>query len=42
MSSGSGSYFQKDPDPVLDPAFFLKKYDFKGPKMAFQNRIFKE
>jgi hypothetical protein len=44
MSSGpgSGSNFQKVPDPVSDPTFFLKKYDFKGPKMAFQNIIFKE
>jgi hypothetical protein len=42
MSSGSGygSYFQKG--PVSDPTFFLTKYDFKGPKMAFQNIIFKE
>jgi hypothetical protein len=48
MSSGSGSvsgsvsgsYFQKA--PVSDPTFFLTKYDFKGPKMAFQNLIFKE
>jgi hypothetical protein len=40
MSFGSGSYSQKN--PVLDPAFFLTKYDFKGPKMAFQNIIFKE
>jgi hypothetical protein len=39
---GSGSNFQKVPDPVSDPAFFLKKYGFKGPKMAFQNIIFKE
>jgi hypothetical protein len=37
-SSGSGSYFQKV--PVSDPTFFLAKYDFKGPKMAFQNIIF--
>jgi hypothetical protein len=28
--------------PVSDPTFFLTKYDFKGPKMAFQNIIFKE
>jgi hypothetical protein len=35
MSSGSGSKFQKV--PVLDPTFFLNKYEFKGPKMAFQN-----
>jgi hypothetical protein len=42
MSSGSGSTFQKFPDLVSDPTFFLKKYDFKGPKMAFQNIIFKE
>jgi hypothetical protein len=44
MSSGSvsrsGSYFQTV--PVSDPTFFLMKYDFKGPKMAFQNIIFKE
>jgi hypothetical protein len=42
MSSGSGtgSYFQKF--PVSEPTFFLMKYDFKGPKMAFQNIIFKE
>jgi hypothetical protein len=38
--SGSGSYFQKVSES--DPTFFLKKYDFKGPKMAFQNIIFKE
>jgi hypothetical protein len=25
----------KVPDPVSDPTFFLKKYDFKGPKMSF-------
>jgi hypothetical protein len=37
---GSGSYFQKV--PVSDPAFFLTKYNFKGPKMAFQNINFKE
>jgi hypothetical protein len=37
----SGSDFQKVPDPVPDPTFFLKKYDFKGPKMAFQNIILK-
>jgi hypothetical protein len=44
MSSGSGSRsdFQKIPDPVSDPTFFLKKYDFAFPKMAFQNIIFKE
>jgi hypothetical protein len=40
MNSGSGSYFQKV--PVSDATFFLTKYDFKGPKMAFQNIIFKE
>jgi hypothetical protein len=40
MSSGSGSYFQKV--PVSDPTFFMTKYDFEGPKMAFQNIIFKE
>jgi hypothetical protein len=40
MSSGSGSYFQKV--PVSDPTFFLTKYDFIGPKMAFQNIILKE
>jgi hypothetical protein len=42
MSSGSvsGSYFQKV--PVSDPTFFLTKYDFKSPKMEFQNIIFKE
>jgi hypothetical protein len=38
MSSGSGSYFQKV--PVSDPTFF--RPFFKGPKMAFQNIIFKE
>jgi hypothetical protein len=37
--SGSGSYFQKV--PVSDPTFFLTKYDFKGPKIASQNIIFK-
>jgi hypothetical protein len=42
MSSVSGSNFQKVPDSVSDPTFFLKKYDFKGPEMAFQNIIFKE
>jgi hypothetical protein len=42
MSSGSGSNFQTVPDPVSDPTFFLKKYDFKGPKIAFQNIILKE
>jgi hypothetical protein len=42
MSSGYGSYFHKVPDPVSDPTFFLKKYDYKGPKIAFQNIIFKE
>jgi hypothetical protein len=40
ISSGSGSYFQKN--PVSDPTFFLTKYDFKGSKMAFQNIILKE
>jgi hypothetical protein len=35
MSSGSGSDFQKVSDPVSDPTFFLKKYDFKGPKIEF-------
>jgi hypothetical protein len=40
FSMSSGSYFQKV--PVLDPTFFLTKYDFKGPKMAFLNIIFKE
>jgi hypothetical protein len=42
MSSGSvsGSYFQKV--SVSDPTFFLTKYDFIGPKMAFQNIVFKE
>jgi hypothetical protein len=25
---------------VSDPTFFLTKYDFKGPKIAFQNLIF--
>jgi hypothetical protein len=40
VSSGSGSYFQKV--PVSDPTFSLTKYDFKGPKIAFQNIIFKE
>jgi hypothetical protein len=42
MSSGYGSGFQKVPDAVSDSTFFLKKYDFKGPKMAFQNVIFTE
>jgi hypothetical protein len=42
MSSGSGSDFQKVPEPVSDPTFFLKKYDVKGLKMALQNIIFKE
>jgi hypothetical protein len=42
MSFGSGSNFQTLPDPVSDPTFFLKKYYFKGPKMAFQNIILKE
>jgi hypothetical protein len=37
MNSGSVSCFQKV--PVSDPTFFLKKYDFKGSKMAFQNII---
>jgi hypothetical protein len=37
-SSGSGSNIQKSPDP----SFFLKKYDFEGPKMALQNIILKE
>jgi hypothetical protein len=42
ISSGSvsGSYFQKV--PVSDPTFFQTKYDFKGPKMALQNIVFKE
>jgi hypothetical protein len=40
--------FIMDPDPtykkvpVSDLNFFLTKYDFKGPKMAFQNITFKE
>jgi hypothetical protein len=40
--------FITDPDPtfqkvpVAEPTFFLMKYDFKGPKMAFQNISFKE
>jgi hypothetical protein len=34
------SFIQKV--PVSDPTFFLTKYDFKGPKLAFQNIIFKE
>jgi hypothetical protein len=38
MSFGSGSDFF--PDPVSDPTFFLKKFDFEGPKMA--NILFKE
>jgi hypothetical protein len=42
MNNGSGSYFQKVPHPVSDPTFFLKKNDFKGPKMALQNIILKE
>jgi hypothetical protein len=40
--STSGSNFKKIPDPVSDPTFFMKKYDFKGPKMAFKNIIFNE
>jgi hypothetical protein len=40
MSSGSRSYFQKV--PVSDLTIFLTKYDLKGPKMGFQNIIFKE
>jgi hypothetical protein len=40
MSSGSGSCVKKV--PVSDPTFFLTKYDFKSPKMAFQNTNFKE
>jgi hypothetical protein len=40
MSSGSGSYFQKV--SLSEPTFFLTKYDFKGPKIAFQSIIFKE
>jgi hypothetical protein len=42
MSSGSGSKFQKVPDPVSDPTFSRKKYDFKCPKIAFKNTILKE
>jgi hypothetical protein len=42
MSSGYGSNFQKVSHQVSDLAFFLKKYDFKGSKMTFQNIIFKE
>jgi hypothetical protein len=42
MSFGSGSDFQKVLDPVSDQTFFLKKYDIKGPKMAFQKIISKE
>jgi hypothetical protein len=38
--SGSGSYFQKV--PVSERTFFLLKYDFQDPKMAFQNIIFIE
>jgi hypothetical protein len=37
---GTESYFQKV--SVSGPTFFLTKYDFKGPKMEFQNIIFKE
>jgi hypothetical protein len=40
MSSRAGSYFQKV--PAANPTFLLTKYDFKGPKMAFQNIIYKE
>jgi hypothetical protein len=40
MSSGSGNNFQKV--PVSETTFFLMKYDFKGPKLAFQNIILKE
>jgi hypothetical protein len=40
MSSGSGSYFLKV--QVSEPTFFLRKYYFKGPKMAFQDLISKE
>jgi hypothetical protein len=40
--SGSRINFQNVPDPVSDPNFFLEKYDFKGPKMAFQNIILKQ
>jgi hypothetical protein len=42
MSSGSesGSYLLKV--QVSEPTFFLMKYDFRNPKMAFQNIIFKE
>jgi hypothetical protein len=35
MSFRSGSEFQKVPDPVSDPTFFLKKYDFKGPTYRY-------
>jgi hypothetical protein len=42
FSMSSGSNFQEVPDPVSDPTLFMKKYDFKGPKMAFQSIIFKE
>jgi hypothetical protein len=38
--SGSRSYFQKV--PVSEMTFFLTNYDFKGHKLAFQNKIFKE
>jgi hypothetical protein len=40
MSSRSGSNFQKVPVPVSDPTFFLKKYDFKGPKMGILKHTF--
>jgi hypothetical protein len=42
VSSGSGYNFQKVPDPVSDLTFFLDKYVFEGPKLAFPNIIFEE
>jgi hypothetical protein len=41
MSSGYGSNFQKVLHQVSDLTFFLKKYDFKGPKITFQNIFLK-
>jgi hypothetical protein len=33
--SGAGAARSRIPDPVSDPTFFFKKYDFLGPKLAF-------
>jgi hypothetical protein len=41
MSSGSRSDLQEVPHPVSDTTFFLKIYNFKGPKMAFYKILFK-